>query len=418
MSAQDSCRHDAAPHPATRAVRAGIDRDSAYGAVVPPIVLSSNFSFDGLDGKRQYDYTRSGNPTRDLLGDALAGLEGGAGGVIAASGMGAITLALHALLQPGDRLVVPHDGYGGSWRLFKALAAKGLFELDVVDLTDPRALSLALGGDGRAAPKVVWIETPSNPLLRITDLRFVIEAAHRAGALAVVDNTFLSPALQRPIAFGSDLVVHSTTKYINGHSDVVGGAVVSATPELHELCTWWANCLGLTGSPFDSFLTLRGLRTLDARLRVHQENASAIANALDGHAAVAAVHFPGLPSHPGHALAARQQLGFGAMLSVELHGGEASVRAFVDGLRCFTLAESLGGVESLIAHPATMTHAAMSAEARAQAGISDNLLRLSVGIEALDDLLADLDAALERAAQAVDARASRGPLDRRVAVDA
>lgn len=405
--------HAPATRPATRAVRAGIDRDIAHGAVVPPIVLSSNFSFDGFDGKRKYDYTRSGNPTRDLLGDALAELEGGAGGVITASGMGAITLALHALLEPGDRIVVPHDGYGGSWRLFKALAAKGLFELDLVDLTDPRALAAALGGDGRAAPKVVWIETPSNPLLRVTDLRFVIDAAHRAGALAVVDNTFLSPALQVPIAFGADVVVHSTTKYVNGHSDVVGGAVVSATPELHERCTWWANCLGLTGSPFDSFLTLRGLRTLDARLRVHQENATAIATALDGHAEVAAVHFPGLPSHPQHALAARQQRGFGAMLSIELHGGEPAVRAFVDGLRCFTLAESLGGVESLVAHPATMTHAAMSAEARAEAGISDGLLRLSVGIEALDDLLADLEAALSRAADAADAAAA--PAKRRKA---
>lgn len=418
MSTQASCRPGAAPSPVTCAVRAGIDRDPAFGAVVPPLVLSTNFSFDGFDGKRQYDYTRSGNPTRDLLGDALAELEGGAGGVIAASGMGAITLVLHALLAPGDRIVVPHDGYGGSWRLFKALAAKGLFELDVVDLTDPRALTAALGGDGRPAPKVVWIETPSNPLLRITDLRFVIEAAHRAGALAVVDNTFLSPALQRPIAFGADLVVHSTTKYINGHSDVVGGAVVSATPELHALCTWWVNCLGLTGSPFDSFLTLRGLRTLDARLRVHQDNAAAIAAALDGHAAVAVVHYPGLPSHPGHALAARQQRGFGAMLSIELHGGEAAARVFVDGLRCFTLAESLGGVESLVAHPATMTHAAMSAEARADAGISDGLLRLSVGIEALDDLLADLEAALERAANAVDARVDNRARNLRVAVDA
>lgn len=389
---------------ATRAVRAGIDRDTAYGAVTPPIVLSSNFSFAGFNDKRQYDYTRSGNPTRDLLGEALAELEGGVGGVVTATGMGAITLVLHALLQPGDRIVVPHDGYGGSWRLFKALAAKGLFELELVDLTDPRALTAAL----EHKPKVVWIETPSNPLLRITDLRFVIDAAHKAGAIAVVDNTFLSPALQAPIEFGADVVVHSTTKYINGHSDVVGGAVVAASPELHEQFTWWANCLGITGSPFDSFLTLRGLRTLDARLRVHQENASAIAAQLDAHPAVANVYFPGLESHPGHALAARQQKGFGAMLSVELEGDgdvvqEQAVRAFLDGLQCFTLAESLGGVESLIAHPATMTHAAMTPEARADAGISDGLLRLSVGIEALDDLQVDIDAALQRAAAVIEA---------------
>jgi cystathionine gamma-synthase len=377
----------------TSAVRAGIDRDPAFGAVTPPIVLSSNFSFAGFEQKRQYDYTRSGNPTRDLLGEALAELEGGAGGVVTATGMGAITLLLNALLQPGDRLVVPHDCYGGSWRLFNALAKKGAFELVTADLTDPRALAEAL----QDSPKVVWIETPSNPLLRITDLRFVIEAAHKAGALAVVDNTFLSPALQQPIAFGADFVLHSTTKYINGHSDVVGGAVVSKDAEQHTQLVWWANALGLTGSPFDSFLTLRGLRTLDARLRVHEENTQALVALLDGHPAVAALHYPGLPNHAGHAIAAKQQSGFGAMLSVELEGGTEAVRAFLEGLECFTLAESLGGVESLVAHPATMTHAAMSAEARAAAGIGDGLLRLSVGIEHAYDLVADIAAALERA---------------------
>jgi len=380
---------------ATAAVRAGIDRDSAYGAVTPPIVLSSNFSFDGFGNKRQYDYTRSGNPTRDLLGEALATLEGGAGGVVTSTGMAAINLVLTALLKPGDRLVVPHDAYGGSWRLFNALASKGHFELVTADLTDPASAAVALA----CAPAMVLIETPSNPLLRITDLRLVIEAAHAVGALAVVDNTFLSPALQKPLEFGADVVLHSTTKYINGHSDVVGGAVVAREAALHEQLAWWANALGLTGSPFDSFLTLRGLRTLDARLRVHQENAVAIAELLDGHEAVSRVHFPGLLSHPGHALAARQQKGFGAMLSVELHGGEAAVRAFVDGLRYFTLAESLGGVESLIAHPASMTHAAMTAQARADAGIPEGLLRLSVGIESCEDLLADLQLGLQRAAR-------------------
>lgn len=391
---------------ATRAVRAGIDRDPAYGAVTPPLVLSSNFSFAGFAEKRQYDYTRSGNPTRDLLGEALAELEGGAGGVVTATGMGAITLALNALLQPGDTLVVPHDCYGGSWRLFNALAKKGAFELVTCDLTDPRALAEAL----QSSPKLVWIETPSNPLLRITDLRFVIDAAHKAGALALVDNTFLSPALQRPIEdFDADFVLHSTTKYINGHSDVVGGAVVSKDKAQHEQLTWWANCLGLTGSPFDSFLTLRGLRTLDARLRVHQENTRLLVDLLDAHPAVATLYYPGLASHPGHALAARQQHGFGAMLSVELEGGEAAVRAFVDGLQYFTLAESLGGVESLVAHPATMTHAAMSAEARAVAGISDGLLRLSVGIEHADDLLADIGAALDRAQAACQDKRKAAP---------
>ena len=381
----------------TAAVRAGIDRDTAFGAVTPPLVLSSNFSFAGFNEKRQYDYTRSGNPTRDLLGEALAELEGGAGGVVTATGMGAITLLLHALLNPGDRLVVPHDGYGGSWRLFNALARKGAFELITADLTDPRALTDALASD----PTVVWIETPSNPLLRITDLRFVIEAAKAKGAVTVVDNTFLSPALQQPIAFGADYVVHSTTKYINGHSDVVGGAVVARDAEAHQQLVWWANALGLTGSPFDAFLTLRGLRTLDARLRAHQENTQALVSLLDAHPAVRVVHYPGLESHPGHAIAARQQEGFGAMLSVELDGGVDAVRAFLDGLQCFTLAESLGGVESLVAHPATMTHAAMSPEAREAAGIGDGLLRLSVGIEHVDDLVADIAAALERAEQAV-----------------
>ncbi|MDQ3286827.1 MAG: cystathionine gamma-synthase [Pseudomonadota bacterium] len=382
---------------ATAAVRAGIDRDPAYGAVTPPIVLSSNFSFAGFDQKRRYDYTRSGNPTRDLLAEALAELEGGCGAVVTATGMAAITLVLHACLKPGQRLVVPHDGYGGSWRLFNALAAKGAFELVIVDLTDPPALAAALS----PAPAVVWIETPSNPLLRITDLRFVIEAAHAAGALAVVDNTFLSPALQQPISFGADIVVHSTTKYINGHSDVVGGAVIARDPALLEQLAWWANALGITGSPFDSFLTLRGLRTLDARLRIHQENADALAALLVDHPAVRTLHYPGIASHPGHATAARQQQGFGAMLSIDLDCGSGidpqfAVRAFLDGLQCFTLAESLGGVESLIAHPATMTHAAMSQEARMAAGIGDGLLRLSVGIEHVEDLLDDVRAALER----------------------
>ena len=389
-----------ASRPSTRAVRAGIDRDTAFGAVTPPLVLSSNFSFAGFGEKRQYDYTRSGNPTRDLLAEALAELEGGAGAVVTSTGMSAITLLLHALLQPGDTLVVPHDAYGGSWRLFNALANKGAFALRTIDFTDPRALADALA----AKPAVVWIETPSNPLLRITDLRFTIEAAHAVGAKTVVDNTFLSPALQTPIAFGADYVVHSTTKYINGHSDVVGGAVVAKDADAHQRLVWWANALGITGAPFDSFLTLRGLRTLDARLRVHLENTAALVDLLQSHPAVRALHYPGLASHPGHAVAARQQKGFGAMLSVELDGGEASVRAFVDGLDYFTLAESLGGVESLIAHPATMTHAAMTAEARAAAGIGDGLVRLSVGIEHADDLVADIAAALDRALAVADAR--------------
>lgn len=378
----------------TRAVRAGIDTDTAFGAVVPPLVLSANFGFEGLNGKRRYDYTRSGNPTRDQLGDVLASLEGGAGAVVTSTGMAAVSLVLHTLLVPGDRVLVPHDCYGGSWRLFNALAAKGAFELDSCDFTDGEALGAAIG----RKPALVWIETPSNPLLRITDLAAVAALAKGAGALVAVDNTFLSPALQRPIEHGADIVVHSTTKYINGHSDVVGGAAIARDPALLEQLAWWANALGLTGSPFDSYLTLRGLRTLEARLRIQQENCAAIAGLLLQEAAVSVVHYPGLPAHPGHAIAARQQDGFGAMLSFDLAGGEDAVRAFVEGLTCFTLAESLGGVESLIAHPATMTHAAMSEEARANAGIGAGLLRLSVGIEHVDDLLTDIRDGLERAA--------------------
>ncbi|HVU28951.1 MAG TPA: cystathionine gamma-synthase [Sphingomicrobium sp.] len=378
---------------ATRAVRAGIDSDCAHGAVIPPITLSATFCFENLDEKPRYDYTRSGNPTRDLLAGAIADLEGGAGGVVTATGMAAISVVLHALLVPGERLLAPNDCYGGSWRLFSALAAKGLFEFETCDFTNEAELGEALG----RGPQLVWIETPSNPLLRITDLAAVIAAAREHGALTIVDNTFLSPALQRPIEFGADVVVHSTTKYINGHSDVVGGAVVARDPAVLEQFEYWANALGVTGAPFDSYLTLRGLRTLNARLRVHQENAAILAEQLAGHPAVARVHYPGLADHPGHDIAARQQDGFGAMLSFELAGGETAVRAFVDGLSCFTLAESLGGVESLIAYPLTMSHASMSEDARKRAGIGPGLLRLSVGIEDSADLSGDLALALERA---------------------
>jgi len=384
---------------ATTAVRTGIDTDRAFGAVSPPIVLSSSFSFDGFANKRQYDYSRCGNPTRDVLAQALTELEGGFGAVITATGMAAITLTLHALLQPGDKLVVPHDAYGGSWRLFNALAQKNHFELITADLTHSATLTEALA----TKPKLVLLETPSNPLLRITDLKFAITTAHEHGALVVVDNTFLSPALQNPLALGADVVLHSTTKYINGHSDIVGGAVIARDQSVYEPLAWWANTLGVTGAPFDSFMTLRGLRTLEARLCVHQENAAAIVALLAASPVVSRVYYPGLADHPGHAIAARQQKGFGAMVSFELapctdSDPHAAARAFTQGLRWFTLAESLGGVESLVAHPATMTHAAMSAEARAAAGISDNLFRLSVGIESSADLQADLQAALERAA--------------------
>ena len=378
--------------PATAAVRAGLCRDQHHGAVVPPLHLSSNFTFAGYAQPRQYDYTRSGNPTRDLLAEALAEAEGGAGAVITSTGMSAITLVLQ-LLQPGDLLVAPFDCYGGSHRLFQSLARKGSLRLVFADLSDEdeRREALAL------EPRLVWVETPSNPLLRITDIRAVVEAAAEGGALVVADNTFLSPVWQKPLELGADIVVHSTTKYLNGHSDVVGGAVIAKEKSLHESLAWWANCLGLTGAPFDSYLTLRGLRTLHARLRVHEENTRAVVDLLQSHPAVSRVYWPGLPSHRGHQLARKQQKGFGAMVSFELAGGAAAVEALVTGLRHFALAESLGGVESLIAHPATMTHAAMDEAARLLAGIGDGLLRLSIGIEDPRDLVADLEHGLARA---------------------
>ncbi|MBS0589764.1 MAG: cystathionine gamma-synthase [Proteobacteria bacterium] len=387
-------------HAATIAARAGVDRDSAHGAVMPPLYLSTNYSFEGFGKKRAYDYSRSGNPTRDVLGGALADLEGGAGAVVTATGMAAVTL-LTSQLGPDDLIVVPHDCYGGSYRLFVNQSKRGLYRCAIVDFNDTVALATALA----CKPKFVWIETPSNPLLRIVDIAAVSRLAHAVGALVVVDNTFLSPALQQPLALGADVVVHSTTKYLNGHSDVVGGAVVWKDAAVGEQLAWWCNCLGVSGGAFDSYLTLRGLRTLQPRLRAHQENAAEIVALLDRHEAVEKVYFPGLASHPQHALAARQQKGFGAMLSFDLAGGVPAVEAFVDGMQAFTLAESLGGVESLVAHPATMTHAAMDADARRVAGLGDGLLRLSVGIEAIEDLSADIAAALERAAALADLRA-------------
>jgi len=379
--------------PRTRAVRAALDSDTQHGAVVPPLYLSATFNFAGLDGRRRYDYTRSGNPTRDVLAEALAQLEGGAGAVVTATGMAAVALAAH-LAGAGELVLVPNDCYGGTHRLFTALARTGRARVEFVEPTDLGALARAMAG----RPKIVWLETPSNPLLRITDLRRATALAHAAGAIVVVDNTFLSPVWQQPLAFGADVVVHSTTKYLNGHSDVVGGAVVARDPAVLEKLLWWSNCLGVTGAPFDSFLTLRGLRTLHARLAVHETNAAAVAQALSSHPAVSRVYYPGLPSHPGHEIARAQQQGFGAMVSFELAQGLPGVHAFLDGLVCFSLAESLGGVESLVAHPASMTHAALDTAAQTCAGISPSLLRLSVGIEAGADLLADLAAGLGRAA--------------------
>ncbi len=375
----------------TRAVRAGIECDDESGCVVPPLHLTSTFAFRAFGEKRTYDYTRSGNPTRDLLGQALAELEHGAGAVVTASGMAAVTVTGY-LVPQGARIVAPHDCYGGTYRLFDAWRRRGERQVEFVDFGDAAALAAAL-----AQPTaLLWIETPSNPLLRITDIAACAQLARAAGAITVVDNTFLSPAWQQPLTLGADLVVHSTTKYINGHSDVVGGAVIARDPALLEQLTWWANCLGLTGAPFDSFMTLRGLRTIHARLEHHGRNAQALAEWLNEREEVRRVWYPGLREHPGHELARRQQKGFGAVVTLELEGGEEAVREFVAGLECFSLAESLGGVESLVAHPASMTHAAMDPAARARAGLTDGLVRLSVGIEGLEDLRNDLAGALER----------------------
>ncbi len=379
---------------ATRSVRAGLESDAQHGSVVPPIYLSTNFAFEKYRTPRKYDYTRSGNPTRDQLGDALADLEDGAGAVVTCTGLSAITLIL-ATLPSGARVIAPYDCYGGTYRLLAALHAQGNLVVEFVDQGDPTALRAALDKGAR----LVWIETPSNPLLRVVDIRAITEAAHAADALAVVDNTFLSPIWQQPLKLGADMVMHSTTKYLNGHSDVVGGAVIAATKELHDNLAWWANAIGVTGAPFDSFMTLRGVRSLHARMRVHAENTAAVVDCLARHPGVERVYYPGLPDHPGHDIARRQQSGFGAMLSFELHGGEAAVEAFLSGLECFTLAESLGGVESLISHPASMTHAGMEESARLRAGIGAGLLRVSVGIEDSADLVADLAAGLERAAK-------------------
>ena len=385
-------RPDAAPSRVTRAVRAGLGADTAHRAVMPPIHLSSNYYFDAPGVHGTYDYTRTGNPTRDLAANAIAELEGGCGAAVTSSGMSAIAIATR-LLSAGDLLMAPRDCYGGSHRLFSAEAERGSYRIRFFDPWDADAPELARA----LRPRMIWIETPSNPLLRITDIAAWARLAREVGSLCVADNTFLSPVNQRPLDHGADLVVHSTTKFLNGHSDVVGGAVIAADRVLHEEVAWWANAMGVSGAPFDAYLTLRGMRTLHARSRVHEENALRVVELLARSRAVARVHHPSLPGHPGHEIAARQQHGWGSLISFELRGGRPAVDAFVDGIRHFALAESLGGVESLVSHPWTMTHAAMEASARVEAGIGEGLLRLSVGIEAAEDLEADLERALARA---------------------
>ncbi|GEK13183.1 O-succinylhomoserine (thiol)-lyase [Aliivibrio fischeri] len=381
--------------PATIAVRTGIETDSQHNAVVPPIYLSTNYSFPEFGDVPKYDYARSGNPTRTQLETTLSDLEGGAGAVVTNCGTSALNLMVSALLGPDDLIVAPHDCYGGTYRLFNTRANKGDFQTLFVDQSNTEALDAAIA----KKPKLILLETPSNPLVRVVDIAEICQKAAQVGALVAVDNTFLSPVLQQPLSLGADFVIHSTTKYINGHSDVVGGVLIAKTKEHADELAWWGNCIGATGTAFDSYLTLRGIRTLGARMRVHEENAIEVLKCLQEQSLVGTIYHPSLPDHPGHEIAKRQQAGFGAMLSFELNGSLEQLKVFVKELKYFSLAESLGGVESLIAHPGTMTHRAMSDEAQEEAGLAPTLLRLSVGLEDSRDLIADLQQAFAIAAE-------------------
>ncbi|HFD3582959.1 TPA: O-succinylhomoserine (thiol)-lyase [Vibrio parahaemolyticus] len=381
--------------PATIAVRTGIESDSQYHAVVPPIYLSTNYGFPAFGEVPKYDYTRSGNPNRGLLESALSELESGKGAVVTNCGTSALNLWVSAFLGPDDLIVAPHDCYGGTYRLFNTRANKGDFKVQFVDQSDEQALEAALA----KKPKLILLETPSNPLVRVVDIAAVCEKAKQVGALVAVDNTFLTPVYQKPLDLGADFVIHSTTKYINGHSDVIGGVVITKTEAHAEELAWWGNCIGATGTPFDNYMTLRGIRTLGARMRVHEESSQHVLNYLQQQALVAKIYHPSLSDHSGHEIAKKQQSGFGSMLSFEFAGSFEQLKVFVKELELFSLAESLGGVESLICHPASMTHRAMGEEALAEAGVSHQLLRLSVGLEDAQDLIADLDQAFVKAAQ-------------------
>lgn len=377
----------------TRAVRAGLNADDGHNGVVAPISVSATYRRTDPGQAGAFDYARTSQPSRALLEAALADLEGAAGACVTASGMAAIDLVLNDL-EPGARVVCAHDSYGGTRRLFDARAAQGRIEVVYADTTNAEALKDALSpGAG-----LLFLETPSNPRLRVTDLDAACALGHAAGAVVAVDNTVLTPALQRPLEHGADIVVSSVTKMLNGHSDMVGGVTACADAQRHERLCWWANAAGLGSGAFDCFLALRGLRTLPLRARAQSETALELARRLSQAPGVARVDYPGLDSHPGHAIAARQQAGFGPLLSLELDGGTERAVELVRRLELFTLAQSLGGVESLACIPATMTHAAMSPEARQQAGISDALVRLSAGLEDVDDLWADLETALRASA--------------------
>lgn len=373
----------------TLAIHAGQEPDAGTGAVVVPIYQTSTYAQDGVGGMRQgYEYSRTANPTRTALEECLAALEAGSRGLAFASGMAAEDTLLRAVLSPGDHVIIPGDAYGGTFRLISKVVERWGVSWDAVDQTDIDAVRAAM----RPNTKVVWTETPTNPLLGITDIETVAQIAHDGGALYVVDNTFASPYLQRPLTLGADVVVHSTTKYIGGHSDVVGGALVVADAELGERLAFHQNTMGAIPGPFDSWLTLRGAKTLGVRMDRHSENAERVVAALEGHSAVRRVYYPGLEAHPGHKIAERQMRSFGGMVSFALRDGEKAALELCERTKVFTLGESLGGVESLIEHPGRMTHAST---AGSPLEVPADLVRISVGIESGDDLVADLLQALE-----------------------
>jgi len=376
----------------TRAIHAGQAADPTTGAIIPPIYQSSTHVQDGIGGFRSgYEYNRAGNPTRSSLETQLAALEGGASALSFSSGLAAEDALLRGILRPGDHVLLGNDVYGGTYRLLTKVLAPWGIETTTVELQDPDAIRQAL----RPQTKVVWLETPSNPLLKIVDIAAVAEIAHAAGAVLVVDNTFASPALQQPLALGADVVVHSTTKYLGGHSDVLGGAVVLADDRFAEAVGFQQFAVGAVSAPLDAWLTTRGIKTLAVRVRQHSENAQAIAEWAAERPEFETVYYPGLASHPGHEIAARQMSGFGGMLSLGLSGGPAAARALAESTSLFQLAESLGGVESLIGYPPEMTHASVRGTALA---VPENVVRLSVGIEDVSDLIADLEDGLARIA--------------------
>jgi cystathionine gamma-lyase len=373
----------------TRAIHAGHGPDKAHGAVMQPIYQTSTFAFEGFDQPGEFDYTRSGNPTRKALESCLASLEGARFGFVFATGMSASS-TMFAHFGAGDHVIVHDDLYGGTYRLLSSIVAEHGVDIDFVNLRDLEALEAAIGPDTKA----IWIETPTNPLMNLVDLRAVTALAKSRRVLTICDNTFLSPYFQRPIELGVDIVMHSTTKYINGHSDVVGGALITDDEALAERIGFLQNALGTAEAPFDCFLVLRGVKTLAIRMKAHNENALAVARWLEAHPKITQVLHPGLESHPQHELAKSQATGFGGTFSFRLRGGEPEARAFLEALKIFTLAESLGGVESLIEQPFGMTHISMPEDVRRSIGISEDLIRVSVGIEHVDDLIADLDQAL------------------------